>query len=269
MFGFATRETPEYLPLALAASHAMMRTLNTWVVNSDSGSFGPDGKCQVTVTYENGQPTITGVVVSVQHRSNMTEFAIETFVKTQLMSETNFDYPVSDDCEYWINPTGRFVIGGPHADAGLTGRKIIVDTYGGMGRHGGGAFSGKDPSKVDRSAAYAARQVAKAIITADERIATAEVQLAYAIGVEQPVSVSLDIVPAVDMSSELVSYTNESFCNRILNNVDLTPDGIIKRLGLREFTRYQETARFGHFTDSSYPWEDEQGLKEIQELIFG
>lgn len=260
MFGYATNETPGFLPPALAFSHELMRRVND--LSQQTDEFGPDAKCQVTVDYPffatSRTFTVDTVVVSVQHRDHLSLDDVESFVRQELLTDA---LHVSPSVRVLINPTGRFVLGGPHADTGLTGRKIIVDTYGGVGRHGGGAFSGKDPTKVDRSGAYAARQLAKAIVHA--KVAdTAEVQLAYAIGVAEPVSVHVALHGNDTVAAEAIAA-------KIQSNIDLTPKGIIDRLGLRLFDRYQETARNGHFTDSSFPWEEEEGLKNIQEQIFG
>lgn len=248
MFGMATDETPELMPLPIAVAHAMMR--QSAAVRREQPSLGlrPDAKSQVSVEYEDGRPTrINTVVVSQQHNAeverNIQEIVHEHVIRPVLAQYATY---AKGDIIYHINPTGRFVTGGPQGDTGLTGRKIIVDTYGGMCPHGGGAFSGKDPTKVDRSAAYMARHVAKCVVAAG--LATrVQVALAYAIGVEQPVAVNLETygtetVP-VDTIRERVSAT-----------FDMSPQGIIKHLGLLDF-KYSPTAKNGHFGNPAFPWE--------------
>jgi S-adenosylmethionine synthetase len=249
MFGYATNETKEFMPLPIALAHRMARRLAVVRKNRELPYLRPDGKVQVTVEYEGDIPIgLNTVVVSTQHSARVSlqtirEDIIEKVVKTVVPKE------LLETCtRYFINPTGRFVIGGPQGDTGLTGRKIIVDTYGGMARHGGGAFSGKDPTKVDRSASYAARYVAKNIVAAG-LADRCEVQLAYAIGVACPVSVMVDTFGTGKIKDELL-------VKLITENFDLRPAGIIKMLDLRR-PIYRRTAAYGHFgrTDVDLPWE--------------
>ncbi|MCR5175957.1 MAG: methionine adenosyltransferase [Anaerovibrio sp.] len=249
MFGYACNETPEYMPMPIALAHRLSRRLTEVRKNGTLPYLRPDGKTQVTVAYEDGKPVaIDTIVISTQHdedvsleqiRKDLIEHVVKAVVPAELLSE---------DTKYFINPTGKFVIGGPQGDCGLTGRKIIVDTYGGMARHGGGAFSGKDPTKVDRSGAYAARYVAKNIVAAGlaER---AEVQIAYAIGVARPVSVMVETFG----TGKVDDRTLEELVQK---NFDLRPDGIIKMLDLRR-PIYAQTAAYGHFgrVDIDLPWE--------------
>lgn len=258
MFGYATNDTPEYMPLPIALSHKLTRKLAEVRKSGQLDYLRPDAKAQVTVEYdEQGKASrIDTVVVSTQHAPNITMQQLAADVQAQVIDQVLPKELLDDQTRYLINPTGRFVIGGPKGDAGLTGRKIIVDTYGGWARHGGGAFSGKDATKVDRSASYAARYIAKNIVAAgfaDE----VEVQLAYAIGVAQPVSVSLDTFGTGKVSTQkLVEAVREIF--------DLRPAGIIDMLGLKQ-PIYKQTAAYGHFgrDDLDLPWER---LDKVQEL---
>ena len=250
MFGFATNETEEYMPYPIALAHKLARQLTKVRKDGTLKYLRPDGKTQVTVEYdENGVPArLDAVVLSTQHDPDVSQEQIHEDVKKYIFDEILPADMVDENTKFFINPTGRFVIGGPHGDSGLTGRKIIVDTYGGMARHGGGAFSGKDCTKVDRSAAYAARYVAKNIVAAG-LAEKCEIQLSYAIGVAQPTSVMVDTFGTGKLSDEkLVEIVRENF--------DLRPAGIIKMLDLRR-PIYKQTAAYGHFgrPDLNLPWE--------------
>lgn len=249
MFGFATNETPELMPLPISLAHRLARRLHEVRVNGTLPYLRPDGKTQVTVEYEEDRPIrIDTVVVSAQHAEEITLEQIKEDIIKHVINPIVPESMRDDKTKYFINPTGRFVIGGPMGDAGLTGRKIIVDTYGGYARHGGGAFSGKDPTKVDRSGAYAARYVAKNIVAAG-LADKCEVQVAYAIGVAQPVSIRIDTFGTGIVEEErLVQLVRKHF--------DLRPAGIIRALDLRR-PIYKQTAAYGHFgrTDLDLPWE--------------
>ena len=249
MFGYACNETPELMPLPIMMAHKLVQRLSQVRNSNELPWLRPDGKSQVSVEYIGGKPKrIDAVVISTQHDEEVSTKELRERVKKEVIDVVIPSNMVDSNTKYHINPTGRFVIGGPHGDTGLTGRKIIVDTYGGMGRHGGGAFSGKDPTKVDRSACYMARYVAKNIVAAG-LASRVEVQLAYAIGVAEPVSVYVNTfgtgIVDEDRLTELVR-----------NNFSLTPKGMIKSLKLRR-PIYRETAAFGHFgrTGKGFTWE--------------
>jgi S-adenosylmethionine synthetase len=249
MFGFACDETPELMPLPIMMAHKLVRQLSEVRRAGKLDFLRPDGKSQVSVEYANGKPKrIEAVVVSTQHDDDISTEELRAQVKKHIIDAVVPSNMVDSSTKYHINPTGRFVIGGPHGDTGLTGRKIIVDTYGGMGRHGGGAFSGKDPTKVDRSACYMARYIAKNLV-ASGLASRCEVQLAYAIGVAEPVSVMVHTFGTGQVEEErMVELVRELF--------PLTPKGMIDHLKLRQ-PIYRKTAAFGHFgrTEPSFTWE--------------
>lgn len=261
MFGFATNETPEYMPSPIAMAHRLSRRLTELRKNGTLPYLRPDGKTQVTVEYDDNKVVrIDAIVISTQHddhvsqeqiREDLMEHVIKAVIPFELLDEST---------KYFINPTGRFVVGGPQGDSGLTGRKIIVDTYGGYGRHGGGAFSGKDPTKVDRSAAYAARWVAKNLVAAGVADKL-EIQLAYAIGVAKPVSIEVDTFGTGKLSEqEIISIVEKVF--------DLRPGAIIRDLELRR-PLYKQTAAYGHFgrNDLNLPWEELNKVEEIKKYL--
>ncbi len=257
MFGYACNETPELMPLPIALSHRILNRLTEARQKGEVDWLRPDSKSQVTVEYENDKPVrIDTIVVSTQHAPHVSneeirQFVIEKVVKPLLPTDLD-----TSSITYHINPTGRFVVGGPHGDCGLTGRKIIVDTYGGWGRHGGGAFSGKDPTKVDRSAAYMARHVAKNIVAAG-LADRCEVQLAYAIGVSEPVSVKVD-------TEGTGKVEDERLCDVVREFFPLTPRGIIDYLDLRK-PIFRKTAAGGHFGREGFPWEKTDKAKALAE----
>ncbi|MCB7081212.1 MAG: methionine adenosyltransferase [Dorea sp.] len=262
MFGYASDETPEYMPYPIALAHKLSRKLTEVRKNGTLPYLRPDGKTQVTVEYdENGVPArLDAVVLSTQHDPEVTQDQIHKDIKKYVFDAIIPEGMVDEKTKFFINPTGRFVIGGPHGDSGLTGRKIIVDTYGGMARHGGGAFSGKDCTKVDRSAAYAARYVAKNIVAAG-LAKKCEIQLSYAIGVAHPTSIMVDTfgTGAVE-DDKLVEIVRDNF--------DLRPAGIIQMLDLRR-PIYKQTAAYGHFgrTDIDLPWEKLDKVEDLKKYL--
>jgi S-adenosylmethionine synthetase len=261
MFGFATNETKNYMPLAIEMAHALVKRAS---ILRKSGEFKwarPDMKSQVTIDYTNAkQPKIDTILMSIQHDDDFDEHAFKAYVTEEVIYAVANEFSMNLDFRILINPTGRFVVGGPHGDAGLTGRKIIVDTYGGAARHGGGAFSGKDCTKVDRSAAYAARYVAKNVVAA--RLADkCEIQLSYAIGVSEPISIAVET-----FGTERVA--KDEITRAIRENFDLTPNGIIQMLDLRK-PQYQQVAAYGHFGrgELDVPWERLNKVSELEQLL--
>jgi S-adenosylmethionine synthetase len=259
MFGFACDETPELMPLPIMMAHKLVQRLSVARREGILDFLRPDGKSQVSVEYVDGKPKrIEAVVISTQHSSDISIEELRQEVKKHIIDAVVPSNMVDSQTKYHINPTGRFVVGGPHGDTGLTGRKIIVDTYGGMGRHGGGAFSGKDPTKVDRSACYMARYIAKNIVAA--KLATrCEVQLAYAIGVAEPVSVSVNTFGTG-------AIPDDRFTDLVRENFNLTPRAIIDHLKLRR-PIYRKTAAFGHFgrTEDTFTWEFTDKAEALKE----
>ncbi len=258
MFGLATNETAELMPLPISIAHALVRRAADVRRKHPSLGLRPDVKSQVSIVYEDGRPHhIDTIVVSAQHSPSLSHDAVKEVVRQHIISPVLKEYEsyATDDIKYHINPTGIFVIGGPQADTGVTGRKIIVDTYGGMCPHGGGAFSGKDPTKVDRSAAYMARHVAKCVVAAGlaERI---QVALAYAIGVAQPVAINIET-----FGTETVDV--ETIAQRIRDNFDMSPKGIIEHLNLKR-PIYLPTAKNGNFGNSSFPWESTTAASSLK-----
>ena len=262
MFGYATNETPEYMPYPIDLAHKLCRKLTEVRKNGTLPYLRPDGKSQVSVEYdENGKPSrLEAVVISTQHSPKVSQEQIHKDIRKYVFDPVLPKELIDSKTKFFVNPTGRFVIGGPHGDAGLTGRKIIVDTYGGYARHGGGAFSGKDCTKVDRSAAYAARYVAKNVVAAG-LADQAEIQLSYAIGVAQPTSVMINTFGTGRLSDEKLTQI-------IREHFDLRPAGIIKMLDLRR-PIYKKTAAYGHFgrTDIDLPWEKLDKVDELKKYL--
>ena len=262
MFGYATNETPELMPYPISLAHKLARKLTEVRKNGTLPYLRPDGKTQVSVEYdENGKPCrLEAVVLSTQHDENVSQEQIHADIKKYVFDQVLPQDMIDDKTKFFINPTGRFVIGGPNGDSGVTGRKIIVDTYGGYARHGGGAFSGKDCTKVDRSAAYAARYVAKNIVAAG-LAEKCEIQLSYAIGVARPTSIMIDTFGTGKLADDkLVEIVRENF--------DLRPAGIIKMLDLRR-PIYKQTAAYGHFgrTDIDLPWEKTDKVDDLKKYL--
>ncbi len=260
MFGYATNESESYMPIPIDLAHRLARKLSEMRKSDFLSYLRPDGKTQVTVEYEDNKPIrVDTVVISTQHHPDVTQDQIRRDLLQYVVYPTIPRELLDEDTKYFINPTGRFVIGGPQGDCGLTGRKIIVDTYGGMARHGGGAFSGKDPTKVDRSGAYAARYVAKNVVAAG-LADRCEIQIAYAIGVARPVSVSIETFGTGKIADDKITeFIKQTF--------DLRPAGIIKALDLRR-PIYRQTATYGHFgrTDLNLPWEKTDKAEGLRKL---
>lgn len=261
MFGYATNETETYMPLPISMAHELVRYASELRHNGTFKHARPDMKSQVTIDYtDESNPKVDTILMSIQHDPDFNEEEFKTFIKEKIMKEVVRKHHMNEDYKVFINPTGRFVIGGPHGDTGLTGRKIIVDTYGGMARHGGGAFSGKDPSKVDRSAAYITRYIAKNIVAAGlcDRI---EIQLSYAIGVKDPTSVHVDTYGTGKVADEVI-------LDAIKKEFDLTPQGIINTLDLLN-PIYGPTAAYGHFgrTDVEFPWEKLNKVEDLKKYL--
>lgn len=261
MFGYATNETETYMPLPISMAHELVRYASELRHNGTFKHARPDMKSQVTIDYtDENNPKVDTILMSIQHDPDFNEEEFKTFIKEKIMKEVVRKHHMNEDYKVFINPTGRFVIGGPHGDTGLTGRKIIVDTYGGMARHGGGAFSGKDPSKVDRSAAYITRYIAKNIVAAGlcDRI---EIQLSYAIGVKDPTSVHVDTYGTGKVADEVI-------LDAIKKEFDLTPQGIINTLDLLN-PIYGPTAAYGHFgrTDVDFPWEKLNKVEDLKKYL--
>lgn len=249
MFGYACKETKGYMPLPISIAHHLVRYATEKKDTGEFKSARPDMKAQVTIDYTESTPKIDTILMSIQHDPDFDETEFKRYIKEEIMDAVVRKYNLNTDYKVLINPTGRFVIGGPHGDTGLTGRKIIVDTYGGAARHGGGAFSGKDPSKVDRSAAYMLRYIAKNIVAANlcDKL---EIQVSYAIGVKEPTSIFIETYGTEHVDHDII-------LKAIRDNFDLTPGGIIKTLDLRQ-PLYLKTAAYGHFGrgDNNLPWEE-------------
>jgi len=261
MFGYAVNETKGYMPLALSLAHQLVRVATEKRKSGEFAYARPDMKSQVTIDYSNpNQPKIDTILMSIQHDPDSNDTEFKRYIKEEIMDYVVNKYGLNTDYKILINPTGRFVIGGPHGDTGLTGRKIIVDTYGGTARHGGGAFSGKDPTKVDRSAAYMARYIAKNIVAAGlcDKL---EIQLSYAIGIKEPTSVYVETFGSEKINIKIIKKAIEEL-------FDLTPQGIIDTLELRQ-PLYAKTASYGHFGrgDINLPWEKLDKVEELKKYV--
>ena len=260
MFGYACKETKGYMPLPISIAHHLVRYATEKKDTGEFKSARPDMKAQVTIDYTESTPKIDTILMSIQHDPDFDETEFKRYIKEEIMDAVVRKYNLNTDYKVLINPTGRFVIGGPHGDTGLTGRKIIVDTYGGAARHGGGAFSGKDPSKVDRSAAYMLRYIAKNIVAANlcDKL---EIQVSYAIGVKEPTSIFIETY-----GTEHVDH--DRILKAIRDNFDLTPGGIIKTLDLRQ-PLYLKTAAYGHFGrgDNNLPWEELDKVEILKKYL--
>lgn len=261
MFGYATDETPELMPMTISYAHKLIKKVAELRKFGDLDYLRPDGKSQVTVEYDDGVPTrVDAIVLSVQHNPDVDRKTIEKDMKNRVINEVIDSKLIDSRTKIFVNPTGRFVVGGPLADTGLTGRKIIVDTYGGMAKHGGGCFSGKDPSKVDRSAAYMCRYIAKNLVAAGVA-KKVEIQVAYAIGIAEPVSIAVD-------TFNTSKYDDEKIVKVIREIFDLTPNGIIDQLKLRR-PIYKKTAAYGHFgrEEEGFTWEVCDKVDEIKKIL--
>jgi len=260
MFGYACNETAAYMPLPIFLAHELVKEANLQRKNGEFINAGPDMKSQVTIDYTGNSPKIDTILMSIQHDKEANFINFKEYIKENIIKKVISKYGLNLDYKVFINPTGRFVIGGPEGDTGLTGRKIIVDTYGGYARHGGGAFSGKDCTKVDRSAAYMARYIAKNIV-ASGVAQKCEIQISYAIGIAEPISLSVDTFGTS-------SYSDEKIISMIQEIFELTPYGIIKTLGLRK-PIFAKTATFGHFgrLDLDLPWEKLDKVESIKKYL--
>lgn len=260
MFGYACNETKGYMPLAISLAHHLIRVATNKRKDGDFKWARPDMKSQVTIDYSGDTPKLDTILMSIQHDPDFNENEFKEYIHHQIMDEVVKKYDLNTDYKVLINPTGRFVIGGPQGDAGLTGRKIIVDTYGGSARHGGGAFSGKDPTKVDRSAAYMARYIAKNIVAA-KLCDQIEIQLSYAIGVKEPTSIFIETYGSEHVDKEII-------LKAIRENFDLTPAGIIRSLQLKR-PIYRASAAYGHFgrNDVDFPWEALDKVETLKKYL--
>lgn len=261
MFGYACHDTKDYMPLSIAMAHELVRYASHLRHEGVFKWARPDMKSQVTIDYtDENHPKIDTILMSIQHDEDFNENEFKSFIKEKIMDKVVKDFDMNTDYKVFINPTGRFVIGGPHGDTGLTGRKIIVDTYGGVGRHGGGAFSGKDPSKVDRSGAYMARYIAKNIVAA-KMCDKVEIQLSYAIGIKEPTSLYIETFGSEHIDKDII-------LSSIKKEFDLTPGGIIKTLNLLN-PLYKQTSAYGHFgrSDVELPWEKLDKVEVLKKYL--